>query len=770
MKNEEFYQMLYSKQYNELEKRLQKEYDSNKNLEAKYQLGICYGEQFEKIENVKQIFKELMNTEFRPPYIYFFNAQHTNGEMEKMKIINEGLRIYPDNRMLNNQLLLYLEDNEKEQHYKELDKKSILQVSSILEMISYYFEKEEFEKACEIFKSKKEQIKDAELNTKDIALIRILLYYFNNEKINLDEINSLIVLGNNSINETILRLVEIDIVSDRNIVKAKKLLQQANYRSKYPEDSIELINFADYTSSCYTLKKILFNIIDKLDLKFEDEQDKRKLRLIKSLHYLYWEEDNIKKSELRAIEKDIKEELKNKENSELYYFLLDIYEKLKDNKKFFTTYISFIENCRNKQKHTIYFTNFNELELAYATNYICNNLKIYSFNSDIYQQLIEKIIQELHSREKYAEIIKITESIDFKQLNYLSFGFELAYAYNELKMDVDAKKMYEEYINKNPNSSAAINNLGVIYEKEGNVEKAIELYEKAEDISHDELHINNIKRCNELIKENKKEKQRVSEALLLFEQENIWVINELKLFYLDCDENNNVICSYKKLPILLKCGEEKAQELLNRFLDNNYIFRNKNHNYNTNANVYKINTAIYERIKELDKENEMISNFTDNLNNFSIQNLKNLDYEETYQKLSKIKDNKINNIFIRDYNELVYNYLSNQSKTVVLMSGTIIELLLLYILEFNNIVKYSVGANGRNKKVEEMDISEMLEVCTQEKLIHNAPQKFIDGMRNFRNFIHPGKELREKNLDIDKQTVDLSMSMVRWLIMTLDLK
>ena len=711
-----------------------------------------------------------MNTEFRPPYIYFFNAQHTNGEMEKMKIINEGLRIYPDNRMLNNQLLLYLEDNEKEQHYKELDKKSILQVSSILEMISYYFEKEEFEKACEIFKSKKEQIKDAELNTKDIALIRILLYYFNNEKINLDEINSLIVLGNNSINETILRLVEIDIVSDRNIVKAKKLLQQANYRSKYPEDSIELINFADYTSSCYTLKKILFNIIDKLDLKFEDEQDKRKLRLIKSLHYLYWEEDNIKKSELRAIEKDIKEELKNKENSELYYFLLDIYEKLKDNKKFFTTYISFIENCRNKQKHTIYFTNFNELELAYATNYICNNLKIYSFNSDIYQQLIEKIIQELHSREKYAEIIKITESIDFKQLNYLSFGFELAYAYNELKMDVDAKKMYEEYINKNPNSSAAINNLGVIYEKEGNVEKAIELYEKAEDISHDELHINNIKRCNELIKENKKEKQRVSEALLLFEQENIWVINELKLFYLDCDENNNVICSYKKLPILLKCGEEKAQELLNRFLDNNYIFRNKNHNYNTNANVYKINTAIYERIKELDKENEMISNFTDNLNNFSIQNLKNLDYEETYQKLSKIKDNKINNIFIRDYNELVYNYLSNQSKTVVLMSGTIIELLLLYILEFNNIVKYSVGANGRNKKVEEMDISEMLEVCTQEKLIHNAPQKFIDGMRNFRNFIHPGKELREKNLDIDKQTVDLSMSMVRWLIMTLDLK
>ena len=84
------------------------------------------------------------------------------------------------------------------------------------------------------------------------------------------------------------------------------------------------------------------------------------------------------------------------------------------------------------------------------------------------------------------------------------------------------------------------------------------------------------------------------------------------------------------------------------------------------------------------------------------------------------------------------------------MSGTIIELLLLYILELNNITKYSVGPKGKNKKVEEMEISEMLEVCTNENLIHNAPQKFIDGMKNFRNFVHPRKELREKLLKIDK--------------------
>jgi len=770
MEKEKFYKMLNNKEYEELERKLKNEYSENRNLETKYQLGICYGEQFNKIENAKKVFKELMNTDFNPPYIYSFNAKHTRGNIENLKILNEGLRNYPDSRILNNQLLFYLENNEKEQKYKELDKKDILNVPSIMEMISYYFEKEEFSKSSKIFKDKKSDIENAEFNFEDIGLIRILSTYLSGEKIDLNEISSLIITDNNTIKGIILRLVEIDIVSREDMSKAKKLLKQVNYRSKYPEDFLELINFSDYTSSCFTIKKILFYIINKLILKFENDEKQRKLRLIKSLHCLYWEEDNIKKAELRTIEKDLKEEIKSTENSELYLFLLDIYEKLNDNKKYFMTFVNAIEICRNKEKCTIEFSNFKELELEYVADYICNNIKIYNFNSNIYQELIESIIQELFKRNKYGVIIRITESIDFKQLDYLKFGFELAYSYKELKKDKEAKKIYEEYMDKYPNSDATINNLGVIYEKEGNLEKALELYEKAENICHNKIYTNNIERCNNLIEEMKKEEDKFSEALVLFEKENIWVINELKLFYSDCDENNNVICPYKRLPSLLKCSETKAQELLNKFLDKNYIFKNKNHNYNTNSNVYRINKAIYERIKQLEKENILVSNFTDNLNNFTIENLKNLDYIETQQKLSEIKNQKVKDIFIRDYNELVYNYLSNQSKTVVLMSGTIIELLLLYILELNSISKYNVGSKSKNKKIEEMDISEMLEVCTSEKLIHNAPKKFIDGMKNFRNFVHPGKEMREKLLEIDKQTVDLLMSIVRWLILTLDLK
>lgn len=637
-------------------------------------------------------------------------------------------------------------------------------------MISYYFERGEFLKSNNIFEDKKADIENEKFNIEDIGLIRILSAYLSDKKIDLNKISSLIITDDNTIGGIILRLVEIDIVSKENISKAKELLSQVNYRSKYPDDFLELINFSDYTSSKFTISKILFDIIDKLILKLEGAEEQRKLRLIKSLHYLYWEGNNVKKTELRLIEKDLKEELKATEKSELYEFLLEIYERLNDNKKYFITFIKAVESCRDEEKYIIEFSNFKELELDYVVDYICNNIKIYSFNQKKYQKLIETIIEELFKREKYNVIIRITENIDFKQLDYLEFGFELAYSYKELKKEKEAKKIYEEYMDKYPNSDATINNLGVIYEKEGNLEKALELYEKAENICHNKIYTNNIERCNNLIEERKKEEDKFLEALALFEKENIWVINELKLFYLDSDENNNVICSYKRLPSLLKCSESKSQELLNMFLDKNYIFKNKNHNYNTNSNVYRINIAIYERIKQLEKENILVSNFMDNLNNFTIENLKKLDYIETQQKLTEINNQRVKDIFIRDYNELVYNYLSNQSKTVVLMSGTIIELLLLYILELNSISKYNVGPKSKNKKIEEMDISEMLEVCTSEKLIHNAPKKFIDGMKNFRNFVHPGKEIREKLLEIDKQTIDLLMSTVRWLILTLDLK
>ena len=59
MEKEKFYKMLDNKEYEELEKELKNEYSENRNLETKYQLGICYGEQFEKKKMPKRFLKNL---------------------------------------------------------------------------------------------------------------------------------------------------------------------------------------------------------------------------------------------------------------------------------------------------------------------------------------------------------------------------------------------------------------------------------------------------------------------------------------------------------------------------------------------------------------------------------------------------------------------------------------------------------------------------------------------------------------------------------------
>lgn len=767
MEKDKFYRMMKKNDYEKLEEQLQKEYRKSRNNDTKYQLGICYSEQYKKIDKALDVFKELLSIDYKAPYIFYFNAKHSKSNIEGRKIINEGLRCFPDNNLLQNKLLFYLDGKEKEKYFNEMYCKDTFSVSSIFDMISYYYEKGLYKKAYTLLIKEIKNIKAEGYNDKEIDFIYYVLCYLNNKEIDVEKMNSVIISLDNTTISFILRLIEINVIFEKDFITSTKMLDQMDYCEKYPEEFIELINLSDYSSACFMIKDILFSIIENSKKIFNKDEQLRKMKIIEDLHMIYYENHKFKKSELRTIEKELKDELKYTNNKKILEYLFLIYEKLADYKKYFDTYIDLIDSNLNNEEYLINFNNFNEEQSKYVEEYINKKIEITKYNSKKYQNLIDEFIQDLFKREKYIAIVNISKNIDYKKLNYLNFGFELAYSLNEVNMIEDAKKMYEEYLIKYPNSSAVLNNLGIIYENEGKYNEALKLYIKSEEISHDTKHVTNINRCKKNIEEKEIEEEKELEGLELFKEENIWVINKLKLFYSNSDEKGNVICSYKKLPSLIKCDAEHAQELLNTFLKNSYLSKNINHGYDTSSSVYKINSKILVRIKELENNYEIISNFTNYLNDFSIDKLNDIDYTTIKVQLSKISDDEIKRIFIRDYDELVFNYLSNQSKTVIIMGGSILELILLYVLEKNNIQKYKVGISKKSKKIDEMDITEMLEVIDLEKIITNAPQKIIDGTKHFRNFIHPGKELREKKLDIDKQTVDLVMSIVRWLILTI---
>lgn len=762
MEDKEFFKRLSKKEYDALEKELIKDYRKTRDIHSRFLLGICYSEQYKRKDDAITIFKELMNMDIKHPIMYLFVAKHTQSNIESSKIIKEGLKFFPDNTRLKNQLLFYIDDSDKEVYFEQLKKNKEVSLSGLIRMIAFYFEKEEYEKASLI--TEELEITDNIVPKTDLEFLKIILPYLAHKEIDENVINSFIVVDNNTLQGLIVRLMEIDLKDDN--ILATKLLEQLNYISQYENPFLEIVNFTDGNHSFFTIDNIFYTILNRLENKFENDACKRKIKLISAFQKLAWEED-VSKHYLKQIQKLIEEELKSNNDKSLYLNLIKINEKLGNNKKYFDAYINGINYVGVED---ISFDNFNDSELDYVVNYIVSNVRIYDFNCNEYQNLIENLIFTLHNRKQYSSVVKISENIDYKKLKYLNFGFELAFALKEQGKDSKAKELYEEYLEMYPNSDAVLNNLGVIYENEGDFEKALEYYEKSESLSPSKVSENNILRSKELIDQRKKEKEKEEKSLEYFQLENVWIINRIKLFYEEADDVGNIICPYKKLPLVLKCNEDKANDVLKQFIDKGYIFRNKNHNYDTNASVYKKNFSIEKRIIEMEKENKLISSFTDNLNGFTIDNLLSIEYLKILSKLNSIKKKKIKDIFIRDYNELVFNYLSNQQKTTILMSGTIIELLLLYILDKQKIIKYKVGTKQKEKKVTEMDITEMLEVCDKEQLIKNTPKKFMDGMKQFRNFIHPGKELREKTLDIDKATVELSFNIVNWLILNIDLK
>lgn len=762
MGEKEFFKRLKEEDYEELEKELTSEYRTKKNLKAKYFLGICYSCQIDKYDEAVIIFKSLLNTKYKCPNMYLFLSIQNKSNLESLKILNEGLKFFPDNENLKKQRLFYLDSDEKEKYFDKLKDEVDVTFDMIMEMLGYFYKNEKVNKYRELIKYLDKL--DDKLSVK---FLKIVISYLSDKEIDNEMFDSFVIADNDTYFGLIVRLMEIDI--ERNKDKVLELVRELNYEVDVDSSELEIC-FRNKGLFYFDVDEFFFSLLHKICGKYDDEFITRKLYLIEFFRKKLYHIDDKKiltKTNLRKVEKLILTELKTFEVKSLYSNLIDIYYNLEDNKKYFKSYVMFT-NKFNETKFFILYQ-FSEGDLNYACNYLIENVRIFEFNKDVYQDLIKGLVKELFGCKKYADIVKLLESIYYKNLDYLEFGFEVAYSFGEVNRKREAKDIYLEYIKKYPNANAAINNLGVMYEEEGDYVHALEYYEKALEIIYNDIYANNIKRCKKLINDKKKEVEVEKKALEYLDGENVWFIDRLKLFYGEADEDDNVICSYKMLPAILRCNVTKAQDVLNQMLEKGYIFKNKKHDYDTVSNVYRINFSIKKRLIEIEKENKLIASFVSNFDDLSLERLSEIGYGEAIKRLNMVSKEDIRDIFVRDYHELVFNYLTNQKKSVILMSGSLVELLLLFILDKNKIAKYNVGANKRMKKVIEMDISEMLEVCDKENLIQNTPKKFIDGIKTFRNFIHPGKELRENILKIDKVTVELAFNIVNWLILNVDL-
>lgn len=118
-----------------------------------------------------------------------------------------------------------------------------------------------------------------------------------------------------------------------------------------------------------------------------------------------------------------------------------------------------------------------------------------------------------------------------------------------------------------------------------------------------------------------------------------------------------------------------------------------------------------------------------------------------------ITDEKFRIILTRDFEELNKCIEAKTSKSVLILSGSIIESILIDYFS-------SLPPTGINpKKVLSMELASLIDLAFDNKLISQSTKELSTVIKNFRNLIHPGREIR-KNEKFDFDTAIVAKSLL----------
>ena len=119
-----------------------------------------------------------------------------------------------------------------------------------------------------------------------------------------------------------------------------------------------------------------------------------------------------------------------------------------------------------------------------------------------------------------------------------------------------------------------------------------------------------------------------------------------------------------------------------------------------------------------------------------------------------IADVRFRNLLIRDFKELQSCFDNKAAKSVLILSGSIIETVLLEFFSHNL-------PKGKNQnQLLRMDLAELIVEAESQELISSKSKELSTVIKNYRNLIHPGREIRTKE-DFDFETATVSFSLVK---------
>lgn len=130
------------------------------------------------------------------------------------------------------------------------------------------------------------------------------------------------------------------------------------------------------------------------------------------------------------------------------------------------------------------------------------------------------------------------------------------------------------------------------------------------------------------------------------------------------------------------------------------------------------------------------------------------------KEFSFVRDGAIRQIVERDYAEAQRAFIAECWKSTIVLAGGMIEAVLADLLLAKQSLISSATKAPRNKPdVTRWNLAELIEVAVELKLVSAGVEKLSHPIREFRNLIHPGNEIRN-DLQFDKEEARIALDVV----------
>ncbi|MCB4791854.1 MAG: hypothetical protein LHV68_08200 [Elusimicrobia bacterium] len=129
------------------------------------------------------------------------------------------------------------------------------------------------------------------------------------------------------------------------------------------------------------------------------------------------------------------------------------------------------------------------------------------------------------------------------------------------------------------------------------------------------------------------------------------------------------------------------------------------------------------------------------------------------KEFSFISNTELRKILERDYLEIQRAYVSECWKSVIILSGGSIEAILMDLLLVNESSAKSSSQAPNKPDITKWDFSDLINVSVDLKLVSSGIEKLSHSLREYRNLVHPGREIRDK-LTFDTEEAKIALEVL----------